>query len=76
LPFSFWEAHYVYWLGPIIGGVLAGLVYKAFLWPKSQCRDTRAVFSSGGLGQPALIVGPELFSRRRGEPPGAPRSRL
>ena len=35
LAVSFWDAHYVYWLGPMIGGALAGLVYKAFLWPKS-----------------------------------------
>ncbi len=35
LAVSFWDAHYVYWLGPMIGGALAGLVYKGFLWPKS-----------------------------------------
>ena len=35
LAVSFWDAHYVYWLGPMIGGALAGLVYKAFLWPKN-----------------------------------------
>ncbi len=32
---SFWDAHYVYWLGPLIGGALAGLVWKSFLLPKS-----------------------------------------
>jgi aquaporin TIP len=35
LAVSFWDAHYVYWLGPMLGGALAGLVYKAFLWPKA-----------------------------------------
>ena len=32
---SFWSNHYVYWLGPMIGGALAGLVYKSLLWPKA-----------------------------------------
>lgn len=35
LAASFWSNHYVYWLGPMIGGALAGLVYKSLLWPKS-----------------------------------------
>jgi len=30
-----WTAHYVYWLGPLIGGALAGLVYKNFFLVKS-----------------------------------------
>lgn len=28
---GFWKAHYVYWLGPLIGGALGGLVYRAFI---------------------------------------------
>lgn len=28
---SFWKAHYVYWLGPMIGGALGGLVYRIFI---------------------------------------------
>ncbi len=32
---SFWNAHYVYWLGPLIGGGLAGIIWKTFLLPKS-----------------------------------------
>ncbi|MEN3368752.1 MAG: aquaporin [Verrucomicrobiota bacterium] len=28
---GFWKAHYVYWLGPMIGGALGGLVYRAFI---------------------------------------------
>jgi MIP family channel proteins len=35
LAASFWANHYVYWLGPMIGGALAGLTYKGFLWPKA-----------------------------------------
>jgi len=27
---NFWPAHYVYWIGPIAGAVLAGLVYNTF----------------------------------------------
>ena len=26
---NFWKDHYVYWLGPLIGGALGGLVYRA-----------------------------------------------
>src|SRR6266849_10053371 len=28
LAASFWDAHYVYWIGPMLGGALGGLVYK------------------------------------------------
>lgn len=35
LAVSFWDAHYVYWIGPMLGGGVAGIVYKTFLLPKS-----------------------------------------
>jgi aquaporin TIP len=28
---DFWKAHYVYWIGPLLGGALGGLVYRAFI---------------------------------------------
>lgn len=31
LPCGHWNNHYVYWIGPMIGGALAGLVYGKFL---------------------------------------------
>src|ERR1700675_2679785 len=30
LASGFWKAHYVYWLGPMIGGALGGFVYRVF----------------------------------------------
>jgi len=33
---NFWSHHYVYWIGPIAGGILAGFTYNAlFLQPKT-----------------------------------------
>jgi MIP family channel proteins len=28
---GFWKAHYVYWLGPLIGGAAAGFIYRVFI---------------------------------------------
>ncbi len=35
LAVSNWTNHYVYWIGPMIGGALAGFTYKTFLLGKS-----------------------------------------
>jgi MIP family channel proteins len=35
LAVSFWNAHYVYWIGPMLGGALAGITYKTFLLGKN-----------------------------------------
>ena len=32
---NFWKDHYVYWLGPLIGGALAGLVYRLLVERKA-----------------------------------------
>lgn len=32
---NFWKDHYVYWLGPLIGGALAGLVYRLLIERKA-----------------------------------------
>ncbi len=35
LAVSFWDAHYVYWIGPMLGGAAGGFVYSKFLLPKT-----------------------------------------
>src|SRR5438477_3815462 len=35
---NFWHDHYVYWVGPFVGGSLGGLVYRVFIERKSAAR--------------------------------------
>ncbi len=36
-----WDAHWVYWVGPMIGGVLAALVYTMVFLPRPNATVTR-----------------------------------
>lgn len=36
IVYNFWENHWLYWVGPIIGGVAAGLLYQ-FVFSAPQC---------------------------------------
>jgi MIP family channel proteins len=40
LAANFWHDHYVYWLGPLIGGALGGLVYGLFMERKPATAGT------------------------------------
>jgi MIP family channel proteins len=40
LAVSFWHDHYVYWVGPLIGGALGGLVYGLFIELKPATAGT------------------------------------
>ena len=33
---GYWTLHHAYWLGPILGALVAGIVYEAFLLPEDQ----------------------------------------
>jgi MIP family channel proteins len=35
LAAGFWKAHYVYWIGPLIGGAAGGFVYRLFIEKKA-----------------------------------------
>jgi MIP family channel proteins len=42
LASNFWHDHYVYWLGPLIGGALGGLVYRLFIERKPMIAESGA----------------------------------
>jgi len=31
-----WGTHWIYWVGPILGGILASVIYKNIIWPKNR----------------------------------------
>ena len=39
---NFWKAHYVYWIGPLIGGAAAGFVYSLFIEKDPAKREAAA----------------------------------
>ncbi|XP_042307976.1 aquaporin-5-like [Sceloporus undulatus] len=43
----FTSAHWVFWVGPIVGGILASLLYNYFLWPHSMNMSERVAIVKG-----------------------------
>lgn len=43
LPVMYFTNHLVYWIGPIIGGVLAGLLYTSVILPKADEQDRNEI---------------------------------
>lgn len=37
---NFWKAHYVYWVGPLLGGAAAGFIYRIFIERKPATVST------------------------------------
>ncbi|XP_012543720.1 aquaporin [Monomorium pharaonis] len=36
-----WEAHWVYWVGPISGGIIAALIYRCLFWETEDQENTK-----------------------------------
>lgn len=45
---GFWEDHWIYWLGPICGGILAGWVYEFVFSADSSMEKVKAMLSASG----------------------------
>uniref|UniRef100_A0AAY4CWP9 Uncharacterized protein n=1 Tax=Denticeps clupeoides TaxID=299321 RepID=A0AAY4CWP9_9TELE len=48
LVMSIWENHWVYWVGPVMGGVLAAGLYEYLFCPNPRPKQSYALVASAG----------------------------
>ena len=49
-----WTDHWVYWVGPMVGGVLASLIYQVFFVSRAPAEEARLVYPEAHLDARAL----------------------
>lgn len=68
-----WNGHWVWWVGPILGAILGGLIYKFFIQDNYQPKDAAAqpaVVRRAPAGNPQYGVTPAMH-QPAGNPPFA-----
>jgi len=48
---NYWKQHYIYWFGPISGGIIAGLLYEWVFSVDSSVSKIKSHFTPAGHGQ-------------------------
>ena len=54
---SEWSDHWVYWVGPLIGGVLASVVYQVVFIRRAEVEQPRLRYEEGSATRPTRKIG-------------------